>query len=158
MALSDFDSPADWGRDLDRRWPVREILRSLLVETMERHCVPGFSGRVLELGLGDGELMRKVRCELPTAQLIGIDAEPKLLEHAHTIGADIEFRLQDLNEPDGWRDLWQSVHLVYSMQTLHDLGGYSALREVYRHVHEVLVPGGLLLNADFACLSALKSR
>jgi trans-aconitate methyltransferase len=149
MALSDFDSPVEWGRDLDRRWPVRGVLRTLVVKTIQAHCTTGFDGRVLELGVGDGELMRMVRGALPAAQLIGIDAEPTLLEHAHAIGGDNEFCLQDLNEPNGWQELLQSVHMVYSMQTFHDLGGYSALHDVYRHIHETLVPGGLMLNADF---------
>ena len=60
---------------------------------------------------------------------------------------------ENLNRADLRDDTWTRglgpFDAVFTFQTLHDLGGVDALEVVYRQVHGLLAPGGILVNADF---------
>ncbi|MEM7016752.1 MAG: class I SAM-dependent methyltransferase [Pseudomonadota bacterium] len=149
MALSDFDTPSEWADDLDRRWPERKMLQTLLVDTIRREYEQRPQTRLLELGIGDGRLLQSISNVLPNAHLIGVDIQSVLVEHASQIIEQGDFREHDLNDTAWWSTLNQSIDAAFSLQSFHDLGGYEALRNIYQRIHEVLAPGGRLLNADF---------
>ena len=167
-----------WRKDLDRRWPERAVMVDCVVRTLvewqnerrdrdlrqagsrekKRHAVI----RLLELGVGAGGLAEAVLDALADAsgevspdavEYTGIDIEPALVSHgkerlmaaghqnAHLIRADLK---------DGaWTEGIEPVDAVFTLQTLHDLGGVEALETVYRQTHGLLAPGGVLVNADF---------
>jgi cyclopropane fatty-acyl-phospholipid synthase-like methyltransferase len=148
MALGDFDTPTSWRNDLDARWPERLAMKALLVKTLTDHLTP--TSRILELGIGDGELLDQVSVNFPAAKLVAVDVQSELLEHCRTRlqGRNIDFVEQDMGKP--WQEsIGSGFDAVYSLQSFHDVGGREALLGVYRAIAEVLVPGGLLLNADF---------
>jgi hypothetical protein len=59
----------------------------------------------------------------------------------------------DLNA-DGWlAQVSSPAHAVVSMQSLHDLGGEAQVNRIYNLARQLLVPGGLFLNADLITLS-----
>lgn len=167
-----------WTKDLDRRWPERATMVDCVVRTLvgwqderrdrdlrqagsrekKSHAVI----RLLELGVGAGGLAEAVLDALADAsgeglpdavEYTGIDIEPALVSHgkerlmaaghqnAHMIRADLK---------DGaWTEGIEPVDAVFTLQTLHDLGGVEALETVYRQTHGLLAPGGVLVNADF---------
>ena len=167
-----------WTKDLDRRWPERAVMVDCVVRTLvewqderrdrdlrqagsrekKRHAVI----RLLELGVGAGGLAEAVLDALAdasgegspdTVEYTGIDIEPALVSHgkerlmaaghhdAHLVRAD----LKDGN----WICGNGPFDAGYSLQTFHDLGGIEALETVYRRIHGLLAPGGVLVNADF---------
>ena len=83
----------------------------------------------------------------------GIEIEPTLVLHvdglleesgyqdAHVIQADLK--------GDAWTRGLGPFDAIFTLQTLHDLGGVGALEAIYRQAHELLAPGGILVNADF---------
>jgi ubiquinone/menaquinone biosynthesis C-methylase UbiE len=105
--------------------------------------------RVLEIGCGTANLAILAKRLNPTAEVVGIDPDPKALprarKKAHHAGLQLEFReafTEELPFPDG------SIDKVLSAFMLHHIQAdsrHTALREV----HRVLRPGGSLLLADF---------
>jgi len=105
--------------------------------------------RVLEIGCGTANLAILAKRLNPTAEVVGIDPDPKALSRArnkaHHAGLQLEFReafTEELPFPDG------SIDKVLSAFMLHHIQAdsrHTALREV----HRVLKPGGSLHLADF---------
>ena len=134
--------------------PLYDPLTKLLgVERYHRRLLrqagmaPG--SRVLEVGCGTGNLAILAKRLHPTAEVTGIDPDPKALDRprrkARRRGVDVHFELayaERLPFPDARFDT------VLSALMLHHLGADAkvpALREARR----VLVPGGSLHLADF---------
>ncbi len=118
--------------------------------------------QVLELGVGAAGLARSVLDVLAdasgvgtptTVEYTGIEIEPALVLHGkellETAGhRDIRLVRADLKD-DAWTADIGLFDTVFSLQTLHDLGGIGALEAIYRQTHGLLTPGGILVNADF---------
>ena len=179
MALSDFTGPDyidAWTRDLDRRWPERAAMVDCVVQTLvewhrgrdDRHEAGSPEKkhhamiRLLELGVGSGGLAHAVLSTLSDVpelgrasafEYTGIEIEPALVQHGRklltTAGHQDTCLLRaDLKDGD-WTHGIGPFDAVFTLQTLHDLGGVDALEAVYRQVRGLLVPGGILVNADF---------
>ncbi|MDE2845266.1 MAG: class I SAM-dependent methyltransferase [Gemmatimonadota bacterium] len=167
-----------WTKDLDRRWPERAAMADCVVRTVvgwrgerrarEHHHVesPGNDHlgtiRLLELGVGAGRLAVAVLSALfdgsesgrsSAVEYTGIDVEPALVQHGLkllTAASHQDARLIQADlRGDGWTCGLGPFDAVFTLQTLHDLGGVDALEAVYRQVHGLLAPGGILVNADF---------
>jgi len=105
--------------------------------------------RVLEIGCGTGNLTVLAKRLNPSAEVLGIDPDPKALARARKkagrAGLHIEFReafSEQLPFPDASFDTVLSAFMLHHIPP--DLKS-PALREVYR----VLKPGGSLQIADF---------
>ena len=118
--------------------------------------------RLLELGVGAGGLAQAVLDALtvkpetgqPEAvEYTGIDIEPALVQHGKARLGSAGYRdarLVQANLKDGiWTRAIEPVDAVFTLQTIHDLGGIDALDNIYRQIHGILVSGGILVNADF---------
>ena len=149
MALADFDSPGEWARDLDRRWPERAVLKDTLLAEIEGHLTYlDHPPRLLELGIGAGELLLRLRKSYTNAFLAGLDVQVELTEFvSNGLAGDVLLVAADLR--DTWPPLGGGFDVVFTLQTLHDVGGAAAQQRVYGQAAAALVPGGLFLNADF---------
>jgi SAM-dependent methyltransferase len=102
--------------------------------------------RILDVGCGRGRAFRMLEDRFRPDFIVGIDADPRAIEHAVREAAGcscrIEPRVADvtgLELPDA------SMDLVFCHQTLHHVRNQvGALGEL----HRVLVPGGVLLLAE----------
>lgn len=149
MALEDFESPAEWRQDLDRRWPERLAIQDRLIAevtaAIDRTDDPV---RLLELGTGDGSIALALRALRDALELTAVDRNAALCDHGRQRDDGIRWLCRDLTaEWDG--DLAGTFHIVYSLQTLHDLGGRNVLAETYRRVAGSLDRGGVFVHADF---------
>lgn len=128
---------------------MKRVLLDAVSHVLNSRLTKDGPARVLELGPGDTELLGEVASRHPGIKLVALDINPGLVEFGRTsLGSRAEFVALDLRKP--WaKALDTRFDLVYTLQSLHDLGGKSALRDVYGEVARVLVPGGTLLNADF---------
>ena len=167
-----------WTKDLDERWPERAAMADCVVETLvewrgerrqhERHQAesPGSDHlatiRLLELGVGAGGLACAVMDTLAdkpreesarSIEYTGIEIEPALVQHGRKLLSAAGFQDACLVDADLKDDAWTRglgpFDAVFTFQTLHDLGGVDALEAVYRQVRGLMVPGGILVNADF---------
>ncbi|MCY3554901.1 MAG: class I SAM-dependent methyltransferase [Gemmatimonadetes bacterium] len=179
MALSDFTGPDyidAWTKDLDRRWPERAAMADCVVRTLvgwrgewrEHHQVesPGSDHlamiRLLELGVGAGGLVHTVLSaffdgsesgKISSVEYTGIEVEPALVLHVDELleesGHQDSRLIQADLRGDGWTCGLSPFDAIFTLQTLHDLGGVDALEAVYRPAYGLLAPGGILVNADF---------
>lgn len=118
--------------------------------------------RLLELGLGAGGLAHTVLSALfdgsasgttSAVHYTGIDIEPALVQHGRKLLAAASHQHASLIRADLKDNAWTGglgpFDAIFTLQTLHDLGGIDALEAVYRQVNRLLAPGGILVNADF---------
>ena len=130
--------------------------------TPEAH--PGATIRLLELGVGAGGLARSVLDALAksvatgtgasrTIEYTGIEIEPALVLYVNKLLEESGFEAARVIRADLRSDAWAHglgpFDVIFTLQTLHDLGGVDALEAVYRRAHGLLAPAGILVNADF---------
>ena len=167
-----------WTEDLDRRWPERAAMADCVVRTLvgwqgewreqEHHQAKSPRSdhhatiRLLELGVGAGGLAQAVLCALfdgaksertSAVEYKGIEVEPALVIHVDELLVESGYQDARAIQADLRSDAWARglgpFDAVFTLQTIHDLGGVDALEAVYRRVHGLLAPGGILVNADF---------
>lgn len=132
--------------DLIQRWIVRDTrFKSRLIE--QARIRPG--QRILDLGCGTGTLAIMVRRAQPISDVVGLDADPRMLRVASAKAASespsIRFDLGmafDLPYPDASFDRVLSSLMIHHLKTPDK---ERAAREVYR----ILKPGGQLHVVDF---------
>lgn len=151
--------PSERARDWIKRWdrqqegflPEREAQFDALVDAVELTC-----GRpdplVVDLGCGPGSVGVRLLDRIPGATVVGLDADPLLLElgrAAHAGLPGLRFVDADLTAP-GWPDalgLERPADAVVSTTALHWLEP-AVLAEVYAQALRMLRPCGLLVNGD----------
>jgi tRNA (cmo5U34)-methyltransferase len=145
-------SGAEW-RETDRaeEWPlVREQLPHIAdAEAMlVAHLIPRQVGRILDLGTGDGHLIRLLRERWPGASAVGLDLSPEMLataqeRFASTSGVRLE--VHDLMRP-----LPASLgrfDVVVSALAIHHLPD-SRKRALFAEVFALLTEGGVFFDLD----------
>ena len=151
--------------NLDKRWPERIAIADCIIQTLVnwhnavyREARHQSRFRLLELGSGTGELAQSVLEKFTAVSpksiyYNGIDIDPTLVKNAgerlglagHQNACFVQNDLKD----DNWASTIGPIDAVFSLQTLHDLGGIEDLQTVYRQIHRLLVPSGILVHADF---------
>jgi tRNA threonylcarbamoyl adenosine modification protein (Sua5/YciO/YrdC/YwlC family) len=101
--------------------------------------------RILELGTGTGETARRVLARHPEALLVGVDENEGMLAVAGSqLPAErVDLRVGRIEEPlpEG------SFDLVTTALCVHHLDS-AGKADLFRRVHEALVPGGLFVLGD----------
>ena len=99
--------------------------------------------RILELGVGSGETLRRLRAVHPEAQMVGVDRSEAMLERAREVVPDAELRVAALEDdlPPGPFDL------VVSALAVHHLPA-EGKRELFGRVAAALESGGAFVLAD----------
>lgn len=105
------------------------------------------TGKFVDLGIGTGSLTERVIKAIPNAQIIGIDADPKMLEEAaRRLSSNqdrIKLRLQDF-----FSELPAAQNAYFAALALHHVPNLSQKQTLYQNIYHALLPGGLFLNAD----------
>lgn len=138
-----------WDRQQEGYMPDREARLAALVDIVE--AVGGPAPRVLDLACGTGSISRRLLDRLPDARSVAVDVDPALLAIARaTFAGDERVKLvrADLADPR-----WVGIvgaggfDAVVSATALHWLAE-PVLRRVYRDLHGLVRPGGVVANAD----------
>lgn len=140
--LGEWTDPGRVAEYLSRDTPNRSIAEALLLDALPRRVE-----RVLDLGTGDGRLLALVRSRYPDARGVGIDSSPPMLARAaERFGADttIELEVHDLSQP---LPVSGAFDVAVSGLAIHHLEDRRK-QELFREVHVLLRPGGVLANLD----------
>lgn len=142
---------AEWVAGLLTRSPERgEIIQHIATQLK---ALPFAAPQVVELGPGPGLLAEMLLRDLPEMSYTGLDSSELLLTFAQTklapFGQRASLIRADLNTVGWLEQLPGEIHAITSLQALHDLGDESHINRMYGLARRLLVPGGLLLNADF---------
>jgi trans-aconitate methyltransferase len=142
---------AEWTAGLLTRSPERSELMQHIEAQLK--ALPFPTPQVVELGPGPGLLAEMLLRDLPEMSYTGLDSSELLLIFAQTklapFGQRASLIRADLNTDDWLEHLPVEIHAIISLQALHDLGDENHIHRMYGLARQLLVPGGLLLNADF---------
>lgn len=160
-------SGAEW-RETDRvaQWPsLRERLphiadaEAMLVDQLIERPV----ARLLDLGTGDGHLIRLFRERWPAATAVGLDLSPEMLAAARERFASVpavRLEVHDLTSP--LPEALGRFDVVVSALAIHHLPD-GRKRELFAEVFGLLTEGGVFYDLDCVCsaspeLHALSQR
>ncbi|AZG48073.1 class I SAM-dependent methyltransferase [Gordonia insulae] len=106
---------------------------------------------VVDLGIGPGSLAHRILDRVPDARVVGVDADPLLLELGAIARPDHRIRpvLADLREP-GWferLELDRAPDAYVSSTALHWMDA-TPLRALFAECGRTIAPGGVLVDAD----------
>lgn len=132
--------------DFIQKYIVRDVrYKSLLIQQAEIR--PGH--HVLDLGCGTGTLAIMIKQSQPGAEVVGLDADPDMLQvakqKAAQLGVPVTFDLGFTNAlpyPDESFDRVLSSIMIHHLKTPDKI-------QTAREVHRVLKPGGQLHIIDF---------
>ncbi|WP_055549185.1 class I SAM-dependent methyltransferase [Streptomyces sp. NBRC 110028] len=110
--------------------------------------------RILDIGCGPGTITADLAELVPRGEVVGVDAEPAILERAARTAderglANLRFAVADVHDLDFPDD---SFHIVHAHQVLQHVGDpVRALREMRR----VCTPGGIVAarDSDYAAMT-----
>ena len=145
----EFENDEDilvWADSFDERWPERvEVQRHIVEAARSLRCS---QPRILELCSGDGRLAGQVLLAVPDATVIGVDASKTLGRYVNQqFGIEVlEADLAGLEWAEGIEGCFD---LVYTLQSMHDIGGEEAISKIYQACAKLIAPGGWLMVADF---------
>lgn len=158
--LSDVASPIDlrdpadahtWALEADAKRPWRAQVRDAFAEALGALDPPARS--VLELGSGPGLLAERILQTCAPERYTLFDFSQPMLDMSRARVGDhpaAAFVLGDFKQRDWTRGLEAPVDAVVSMQAVHEIRHKRRVRGLYRQVHDLLRPGGLLLVCDHA--------
>lgn len=142
VAAREWSDPVRVAEYLGREIPHRRLAEAMLIEAL-----PERVGRVLDLGTGDGRMLRLVLDHRPEASAVGLDvSEPMLLRACERFGdgPKLELRHHDLAQPLQERG---EFDLIVSGLAIHHLED-ERKRALFLEAHELLAPGGVFANLD----------
>jgi len=148
----DLRDPADahaWVREADLKRPWREQLRAAIAEALHASSSP--VRRVLELGSGPGLLAERVLRSCAVEHYTLLDFSQPMLELSRArVGQHpaATFVLADFKQPGWTRHVAAPFDAVVAMQAVHEIRHKRHIPGLYRQVHDLLRPGGLLLVCD----------
>lgn len=146
-ARNHFDS---WDRQqaayINRREERFAVMLDVLAETVPDDAL------VLDLACGPGSISDRVLHRFPRMSCVAVDYDPMLLELGRLAltehGDRVVFREADLWDPH-WLEVLggRRPHAILSSTALHWLPA-DILSRVYREAGEIVLPDGVLMNAD----------
>ena len=117
---------------------------------------------VLDVGAGYGIVTSVVLETFPRAHVTLQDFSAPMLEHARqrlAPFADATAFVQSDLRDEGWvESVGGPFDLAVSAIAIHNLGEADQMAEVYRHVQQVLKPGGIFLDCDYTYTAGLDSH
>ncbi|PYV20543.1 MAG: methyltransferase [Acidobacteria bacterium] len=108
-------------------------------------CVPATVSRILDLGSGDGRLLRLLKLDRPRAQAVAVDFSPVMLE-ALRKNFDTSVTVVEHNLDRPLPDLGGFDAVVSSFAIHHVL--HERKRSLYAEVYHLLRPNGVFCNLE----------
>jgi SAM-dependent methyltransferase len=121
-------------RELERKPLDRELLSRFAAATAGR-------GSVCDMGCGPGQVARFLKDA--GADVFGLDGSAGMIAQAQRLNPDIEFRQDDMLALTLADDSLAGIAAFYAIVNIQR----GSLPQVFREMHRVLQPGGLLLLA-----------
>lgn len=147
--LRDSADACAWAREADSRRPWREQVRGAIAGILGATAPPVH--RVLELGSGPGQLAERIlqSCDIESYTLFDF-SQPMMDLARERVGHHpaARFVLGDFKQQDWARRFDAPFDAVVTMQAVHELRHKRHVPALYRQIHDVLLPGGLLLVCD----------
>ena len=124
---------------------AREIYGELQHKPLDRQLLDRFAaktagrGQVCDIGCGPGQVARYLRDA--GAEVFGLDISPRMVELARRLNPDIPFREGNMMALDLSDGALAGIAAFYAIVNIPE----ASLPSVFREMHRVLAPNGLLL-------------
>lgn len=109
--------------------------------------IPPTTGRILDLGTGDGRLLSLVRHQVPESEAVALDFSPAMLEAAgkrFAVESCVRVIPHNLDEP---LPALGKFDVVVSSFAIHHLV-HERKRALYAEIYDLLNPGGVFCNLE----------
>jgi tRNA (cmo5U34)-methyltransferase len=109
--------------------------------------VPRNVRRILDLGTGDGRLLKRLRIDRPEAEAVALDFSPAMLEAARANFANdpkISIVDHDLDKPLPRLGQFDAVVSSFAIHHCAD----ERKRSLYAEIYDALAPGGVFYNLE----------
>lgn len=109
--------------------------------------IPSTTGRILDLGTGDGRLLALAKLDHPRAEAVAVDFSPVMLEAvAARFGGDRSVTIvpHNLDEPLPWLGKFDAVISSFAIHHLI----HPRKRALYAEIFGVLTSGGVFCNLE----------
>jgi ubiquinone/menaquinone biosynthesis C-methylase UbiE len=139
----------EWVASADAKRPWRAEVRAAIARVLSvRTPAPR---RALELGAGPGLLAEAILriCALDDYTLFDF-SQPMLDMSRRRVGhhATVSFLQGDFKRPTWTEDLRRDFDAVVAMQSIHEIRHKRHVPALYRQIHDLLRPGGVLVVCD----------
>ena len=110
-------------------------------------CIPKNVDRILDLGSGDGRLLRLLKVDRPHARAVAVDFSPVMLAALRkSFADDLRVTIVEHNLDDLLPDLAGFDAVVSSFAIHHLVDGRK--RSLYEEIFRLLLPGGVFCNLE----------
>jgi tRNA (uracil-5-)-methyltransferase TRM9 len=128
-----------------------------------RRVLDGLDGteRILDLGCGNGNLVRELVARRHRGSYLGVDFSLPLLQAAESNSKSFsaEFKRSDITSADWDVDLsGSSLDIVYAFAVLHHIPGTELRLRLLQKTHRLLRPGGRLVLSNWQFLNSDRLR
>jgi len=139
--------PAEYDQNIEKYIPKYEEMQEVILETLPFEKDDPI--KILELGIGTGNLAYKLLKRFPHAQLVGVDHNKEMLKLATQKLQSFSPRFA-LAEEDVGNISFEShqYNVVVSLLSIHHLTDPQK-RGLFKKVYLALKPKGIFINGDF---------
>jgi len=139
--------PAEYDRNIEKYIPKYEEMQEVILETLPFEKDDPI--KILELGIGTGNLANKILKRFPHAQLVGVDHNKEMIELAAQKLQNFSPRFTLAEEDISNISLEaHQYNVAVSLLSIHHLTD-SQKRGLFKKVYLALKPKGIFINGDF---------
>jgi tRNA (cmo5U34)-methyltransferase len=109
--------------------------------------IPGQAGRILDLGSGGGRLLALLKSARPSAQFVGLDFSPTMLEALRALFADDRSVVIVSHDFENKIPSMGLFDAVVSSFAIHHVP-HKRKRSLYQEIFDLLTPGGVFCNLE----------
>lgn len=155
-----IDDPSNWlssGRATDYLNRIDHIPHRKEGESVLLELLPDSTRRILDLGSGNGRLIKLVKKRFPLVHAVAMDFSPHMItelkrefsseETVLVVKHDLNDRLPNLGKFDAIVSSFAIHHLTHLRK-----------KEIYSEIFSILYPGGIFCNLDHISSSSIKLK
>ena len=114
-----------WAKHYDQLWVQKYSLgptRREILQFLKRHCKPGKTYRILDVGCATGQLLREIKAGISECklELLGVDYSQAMIERAQEQDNSISYQQRDVRDIEGLAEQFDFIVCTHSFPYYED--------------------------------------